>query len=129
MIVRGTCHCGQCSWVLSAEPEAALRCNCTVCRRYGALWVYGYEGRDVSTEGVTVVYQPGESLGFYFCANCHGLMFWRALAPNGQGLFRVGLNLRMSKPERVGPLCLDYFDGLEHWVRHTNTGQIVEDVL
>ena len=27
-------------------PEGATACNCTACRRYGALWAYGHEGEE-----------------------------------------------------------------------------------
>ena len=56
-------------------------------------------------------------------------MFWRALLPNDQGLYRVGLNLRMAEPEAVNAIPLDRFDGLNHWQRETCVGRFVADVL
>jgi len=29
-------------------PESATTCNCTICRRYGVLWAYDYEGERIS---------------------------------------------------------------------------------
>ena len=43
-MIEGTCHCGAVRWRFSGIPESATACNCTVCRRYGALWAYDFEG-------------------------------------------------------------------------------------
>ena len=41
-MLKGTCHCGDAGWALEEFPQSATACNCTVCRRYGVLWAYGY---------------------------------------------------------------------------------------
>ena len=38
--MKGTCHCGAIEWQLDYDPGPITACNCTVCRRYGALWAY-----------------------------------------------------------------------------------------
>ncbi len=129
MKLHGACHCGECSWVLNGEPQAALRCNCTVCRRYGALWVYGYDEQNISIQGATLPYQPADSLAFHACSNCRGLMYWRALEPNDEGFYRVGLNLRMADPGVVADLPLDQFDGLDTWQRSVCPECVVADVF
>ena len=44
-MIEGSCHCGLVQWRFAGEPELATACNCTICRRYGVLWAYDYEGR------------------------------------------------------------------------------------
>ena len=39
-MVRAACHCTTVRFELAAIPEWLLDCNCTICRRYGALWAY-----------------------------------------------------------------------------------------
>ena len=37
-IYRGTCHCGAISFAFEHEEiESGLRCNCSICRRKGAV--------------------------------------------------------------------------------------------
>ena len=46
-MLDGSCHCGAVSWRFDGMPESATACNCTVCRRYGVLWIYDYEGERI----------------------------------------------------------------------------------
>ena len=52
-MLTGACHCGACHWTFDGDPGPATACNCTLCRRYGALWVYDYEGERISVLGAT----------------------------------------------------------------------------
>jgi len=65
-VIEGSCHCGAVRWRLEATPEAATACNCTVCRRYAALWAYGHEGEDVEVSGTTRAYLRGAPWRFTF---------------------------------------------------------------
>src|SRR6516164_3515620 len=35
-----TCHCGAVRILVRQLPRTVTRCNCSICRRYGALWAY-----------------------------------------------------------------------------------------
>jgi hypothetical protein len=50
-IVAGTCHCGAIAWWFAGDPGSATACNCTICRRYGKLWIYDWEGERISVIG------------------------------------------------------------------------------
>jgi len=39
-MIRAACHCEAVRFEIEGPPEWVLDCNCTVCRRYGALWTY-----------------------------------------------------------------------------------------
>ena len=41
-MIEGACHCESVHWTFEGQPDGATACNCTVCRRYGALWAYDY---------------------------------------------------------------------------------------
>jgi hypothetical protein len=43
-MLSGTCHCGACGWTLQGDPGPITHCNCTLCRKYGSMWAYDYEG-------------------------------------------------------------------------------------
>ena len=66
-MLEGSCLCGQASWRFDAVPEGATACNCTACRRYGVLWIYGHEGEDVHVVGDTASYTrpKGGALAFH----------------------------------------------------------------
>ena len=115
-MIEGSCHCGKVRWRFEGEPDGATACNCTVCRRYGALWIYGFEGEGVELAGPTQVYTRGEGvLGFHFCPECGCVAAWRGIKPRPDGRRRMGVNVRMAEPETVAAISIDHFDGLENW--------------
>jgi hypothetical protein len=44
-MIRAACHCEAVRFEIASPPEWVLDCNCTLCRRYGALWTY-FDGPD-----------------------------------------------------------------------------------
>ena len=126
-MIEGTCHCGAVRWEFDRIPEAATVCNCTVCRRYGALWAYDYEGEGIRVSGATRAYVRGESIGFHFCPACGCVAYWRALAPKQDGRRSIAVNLRMTEPERVAQVPIDRFDGLDTFEDLPRDGRCVAD--
>ena len=49
----GSCHCGAVRWRFEGVPTSATSCNCSICRRHGALWAYGFEGEAFTISGET----------------------------------------------------------------------------
>ena len=45
-MLEGSCLCGAARWYYHDLPNSATAFNCSACRRYGALWAYGYEGEN-----------------------------------------------------------------------------------
>lgn len=93
----GICHCGRACWTLSGDPGAVTACNCTLCRRYGALWAYDYENERIRLEGPTTVYQrEGETpaeIETHFCPTCGCLLCWRDLSTTADGRRRMAVNV------------------------------------
>jgi hypothetical protein len=127
-MLEGTCQCGRVKWQFDGIPEGATACNCKACRRYGALWAYGFEGESVQTSGDTKVYVRGPSIGFHFCANCGVVAFWRSQKPDDEGRLRVGFNLRLTEPGPIAMVPIKHFDGLERWEDLPNDGKCVKDL-
>ena len=69
-ITHGHCHCGAAHWTFHGEIPDATICNCTACRRYGALWAYDYEGHGIHVtapkDGLTSYVRGSGSLSFNF---------------------------------------------------------------
>lgn len=128
-MIQGSCHCGAVQWRFDAMPESATACNCTACRRYGALWAYDHEGEGIHVSGPTKAYVRGKSLGFHFCPECGCIAYWRALQADAQGRRRIAVNLRLAtEPGPVADLPIDHFDGLDQWEDLPRDGRCVRDL-
>jgi hypothetical protein len=109
-------------------PESATACNCTACRRYGALWVYGHENEGIKVSGPTTAYVRGEWIGFHFCAECGCIAYWRSLKLNEEGRRRIAVNLRLAVPDAVARLPIEHFDGLNTFEDLGRDGRCVSDL-
>ena len=112
-MLEGTCHCGSVSWKFDGIPESATACNCTVCRRYGALWIYDYEDGVITVQGPTKIYRRGNAIDFHFCGTCACVAWWRGQKTDESGRRRMAVNLRLTEPGPIAELPIDHFDGLD----------------
>jgi len=126
-MIQGSCHCGAVQWRFDATPESATACNCTVCRRYGALWIYDYEDEGVQATGATQAYVRGKAIGFHFCPACGCMAYWRALQTGEDGRRRMAVNVRLAEPEAVAHLPIDHFEGLVEFEDLPRDGRCVGD--
>lgn len=126
-MIQGSCLCGSVRWQFEGEPDGATVCNCTACRRYGALWAYDYEGEGIEVSGGTRPYARGNSLEFHFCPACGCIAFWRGLQEDQQGRRRIAVNLRLAEPEAVAKIPIDHFDGLDTFDDQPRDGRCVAD--
>jgi hypothetical protein len=127
-MIEGTCHCGAVRWSFEGIPESATACNCTACRRYGALWAYDYEGEGIKVSGAVRAYVRGPHLGFHFCPECGCVAYWRGLEPNEQGRRRIAVNLRLAEPEVVADIPIEHFEGLNSFKDLGQDGRRVRDL-
>jgi hypothetical protein len=107
--INATCHCGAVQLTVQALPDSLTDCNCSICRRYGALWAY-YSPKDVAiVAAATDVYMWGErSLQFHRCKTCGCLTHWAAVDAS---VDRMGVNSRLMDPEVLRPLRIRKLDG------------------
>jgi hypothetical protein len=108
-------------------PESATACNCTACRRFGALWAYGLEGEGIDVSGPTHTYTRGRWVVFHFCPTCACVAYWRGLERTKKGPHRMGVNLRLADPERVAEIPMVRHDGLETADDLARDGRCVAD--
>lgn len=128
-MIEASCHCGAVRWRFDGVPESATSCNCTVCRRYGVLWAYDYEGERIKVSGPTRTYVWGnKSIGFHFCPECGCFAYGRALSPQEDGRRHMAVNLRLAEPEAVGAIVMDRFDGLNSFKDLPRDGRCVADM-
>lgn len=128
-MIEGACHCGAVHWTFDGTPEGATACNCTVCRRYGVLWIYDFEGEKIQVSGPTRAYLRGSRvLGFHFCPECGCVTHWRSSEPDGEGRRRIAVNVRLAEPEAVADIPIDHFDGLDTFEDLPRDGRCVRDM-
>jgi hypothetical protein len=109
----GSCHCGQVTFELDGEIRGVMECNCSVCRRKGALWhaATHEQLRITSGEADLGLYQFGTMTAkHYFCKRCGMSPFSHPrLDPS-----RWVVNVRCLEGVDVKSLPVRLFDG-QHW--------------
>ncbi|MCA8251185.1 GFA family protein [Burkholderia multivorans] len=78
----GSCHCGAVRFEVKAALTPAVRCNCSLCRRRGALMSPMFDGRDLKiVEGERMLSTYRFNTGtarHYFCSRCGVYPFHQA---------------------------------------------------
>lgn len=129
---KGSCHCGAAGWRLLGDPGSITACNCTLCRRYGALWAYDFEGERISISGQVSSYtragKADPALEILFCPTCACVLSWRGLRLEEDGRRRIAVNVRLAPPEAVAHLPIDHFDGLDSFEDLPSKERCVRDL-
>lgn len=114
--IEVSCHCGAASLEVPRRPQRLTSCNCSICRRYGALWAYyrrsavriRYRRRDVED------YAWGDRrLRFVRCRTCGCVLLWEARRPEPDG--RMGINMRCAEPAAIAGVRVRRLDGAKTW--------------
>lgn len=93
---RGTCHCGAIVIELRDDPPDAGDCNCSLCRRTGALWHHCSPSLVIVSGEATAYVQGDRMLTTWHCGKCGIVTHWTAL--NDPSYDRMGINLRLFDP-------------------------------
>lgn len=115
-LLQGSCHCGAVRLTLPHIPTRATECNCSICRRLGAVWgIFDWTTVELSAEHDALsAYVWGEkTLRTMRCRNCGCATHWEPLPPEG-GAYH-GVNLRMFPPQLLQQVHVRRFDGAESW--------------
>jgi hypothetical protein len=100
-MISGSCHCGAVSISVASKPRVLVSCNCSICRRYGALWSYYDRGRvKMSRKRGTI---EGYTFGnrhrrFVRCTNCGCVMIWE---PVNRARRHLAVNFRNFDPQDI----------------------------
>jgi hypothetical protein len=95
-MIRAACHCTAVRLEIGELPDWVLDCNCTLCRRYGAIWSYpkAWQVEIVSGEDATDTYLWGDrGIAFHRCKDCGCVMYMVAAKEDPPFIF--GVNARM----------------------------------
>ena len=113
--VEASCHCGAIRFEVETPPVTVTSCNCSLCRRNGALLAYysPKQVRFVAGEGVTDMYMWGDrSISFHRCKLCGCFTHW---SPVDKTVDRMGVNARLMDPAVLAAARVRKLDGADTW--------------
>ncbi len=113
---QSTCHCGAIKIQVLHLPQRLIQCNCSICRRYAALWGHysKHEVCIISDPGAITEYLWGDKIiKFCHCSNCGCVTHYDAAGDSVDG--RVSVNFHMFAPEVYRDIELRTFDGADTW--------------
>ncbi len=111
-MIEGSCHCGAVRYTVETAPETVMACNCSICRKRGALTAH-YSPRAVKVTGPTATYQWGDRmLVFHHCPNCGCATHSMPVDPASD---RMSVNARLMAPEVLAAARVRRFDGADSW--------------
>jgi hypothetical protein len=113
---QATCHCGAVQITVPSRPEYLIDCNCTICRRNGALWAL-YESVSVKLGGhpentTTYIWGP-RTIRTMHCKICGCATHWEPIDSNAGTKF--GVNARNFEPQEIAGIRIRKFDGAVTW--------------
>lgn len=111
-----SCQCGDVRVSVAVLPAFVHDCNCTLCRKTGALWAY-YQPDDVQVSGTTATYRrrdkPEPGVDIHFCPTCgattHFTLTPATIAQHGD--VQRGVNMRLADEAELAGVELRYPDG------------------
>jgi hypothetical protein len=114
--IEASCHCGTVRIDVAEQPEELTSCNCSICRRIGALWAY-YRPEQivfVAGRGATVGYVQGErTLAMHHCPTCGCVTHYESVTTDYKD--RIAINARLMDPAATADARVRRFDGASTW--------------
>jgi hypothetical protein len=116
MPLEATCHCGAVRIAVRQAPRTVVRCNCSICRRYGALWAY-YVARSVKVSaargGLEKYSWKRRIRDYYRCRRC-GCVTHYEYRGRRRGTI-VGVNAANFEPQVLQGVRVRHLDGASSW--------------
>mgnify|MGYP003575251924 CR=1 FL=1 len=112
MAFSGSCHCGAVRYTVDEDaPTRAMACNCSICRRRGALHHFTTPDKftlETSRDALSTYQWNKRVIRFHFCAACGCAPFAEGDGPNGP---MVEINLSCADDVDLESLEIAPFDG------------------
>ncbi len=111
-MIESSCVCGAVRLAITHAPGELVDCNCSICRRYAALWAY-YPLKDVIVpSALTDVFMLGpKKIEFHRCKVCGCVTHWSPTDKRD----RMGVNARLMAPEILSQVRVRHLDGADTW--------------
>ena len=115
-MIRASCHCGAVVMEADSLPATVTECNCSICRRYAALWApyTRAQARVVSGHDRLVAYVWRDKvIEFYHCRRCGCSTHYESVDKHAAS--RLAINARCFALEELAKLPVRRFDGADTW--------------
>jgi hypothetical protein len=110
------CHCGAVRIHVRTAPRTLIRCNCSICRRYGALWAY-YKPSSVRIEAPRAALQSyswrQRIRNYYRCRRCGCVTHYKYRKKRPWNV--VGVNAVNFDPALIAKARIRRLDGASTW--------------
>lgn len=117
-MLTASCHCGAVRLEIASRPRSLTDCNCSICRRYAALWAYctrkSVQILTASPASRQIYMWGDKTLEFHRCASCGCIMYHERAVKAGDET-RLGINTRMLPPEVIAGIRIRRLDGAATW--------------
>jgi len=114
--LTAVCHCGTVRIHVRQAPRTLTRCNCSICRRYGALWAY-YKPSSVRIEappnGLMRYAWNRQIRDYHRCRKCGCVTHYTYRKKNVWNT--VGVNASNFDPEIAAAARVRHLDGAKSW--------------
>jgi hypothetical protein len=107
----GGCHCGEVRFEVTADISNVMACNCSLCQKRGALWVFVTPDSFALRAGSDDLkdYQFGKkTIHHLFCPQCGVGAFSRGASSQGE---MIAVNVRCLDDVDLADLKVTPFDG------------------
>jgi hypothetical protein len=115
-LLTATCHCGAVRVRVRQLPRTVTSCNCSICRRYGALWAY-YRPSSVTIEapkGGLAKYSWNRRIRDYHrCKRCGCVTHYTYRKKQRDAT--VGVNAANFFPSALAGVRVRHLDGASSW--------------
>ena len=112
MLYRGSCHCGDVKFEVEGDLQGVMACNCSICRRKGALmWFVPIEHLHLTTpaENASTYLFNKHVIRHRFCPVCGMHPYGEGTAPDGRAM--AAINVRCLEDIDIDALPVTHFDG------------------
>jgi hypothetical protein len=112
MKYRGSCHCGRIAFEVEGTLDAAMDCNCSICRRKGSLlwFVPRTSLRLLTPEADAGVYTFHKHvIKHRFCPVCGIHPYGEGTDPKGNAV--AAINIRCLEDVDLADVPVTHFDG------------------
>jgi hypothetical protein len=118
-MVTASCHCGAVRLEMARTPRKLTQCNCSICRRYGAIWAY-YRRKSVrvvcARNALSLYTWRNETLQFYRCKKCGSVTHHEQMRKRSDGTDTLAVNVRnIDNPAAIADLPIKLLDGASSW--------------
>jgi hypothetical protein len=115
-MITATCHCGAVRIHVPRPPRTVTSCNCSICRRYGALWAY-YRATTVQIEAskrnLSSYSWRRKVRAFLRCSRCGCVTHYKYRKKWGSDT--VAVNAACFEPQVLKETRIRKLDGASTW--------------